>query len=264
MLAFNSNPFTWDESSKNIKSSVLEFTLQSDGEALEISGLKEPIEIYIPLPADNTPSGNVSNGTDYLFVKPSDGDSNIRYHMIVIPSHEMAISVRIRPEQQQLLQILISYNARPTTQSHNLSTVIPDYSSCVNLSETERRNEVFTNCTQDPYIILLSSAVTGHVGIHYLGIRYNGSHSRHTTPAEVRKRRSCGGPAGRMKRSCVDVKDPPTTPPPTPEIIIPKYDAKTDIKYWMSMTVSGCLYWSEAKQKWTGEGCQVRMRSAFG
>jgi hypothetical protein len=60
-----------------------------------------------------------------------------------------------------------------------------------------------------------------------------------------------------MKRGCVGVKDPPTTPAPTPLIIIPLYNSSTDVNYTMSVSVTGCLYWSEKKSKWTSEGCKV-------
>lgn len=56
---------------------------------------------------------------------------------------------------------------------------------------------------------------------------------------------------------CVEFKDPPTTPPPTPRVIIPEYDPSTDVNYTLSISMAACLYWSEAKEKWTSYGCRV-------
>ncbi|EDO48488.1 predicted protein, partial [Nematostella vectensis] len=35
------------------------------------------------------------------------------------------------------------------------------------------------------------------------------------------------------------------------------YNASTDVNYTMSVSMTGCLYWSNSKSKWAGEGCKV-------
>ena len=78
MLAFKDNPYTWDETSKNIKSSVIDFSLKAaDGSALEVSGLPEPVELFIPQKQETEDKGN-GTATVY-FAKPSDGSNNFRY-----------------------------------------------------------------------------------------------------------------------------------------------------------------------------------------
>lgn len=80
MLAFKDNPYTWDATSKNIKSSVIDFSLKAaDGETLEVSGLSKPVELFIPQKKRREDKGNTTNTTNPVyFAKPSDGENNLR------------------------------------------------------------------------------------------------------------------------------------------------------------------------------------------
>ena len=55
----------------------------------------------------------------------------------------------------------------------------------------------------------------------------------------------------------VGVKDPP--PKGSLSTVIPKYDPNTDVNYTLTITQSSCLYWSENIEKWTTEGCRVKL-----
>ncbi|XP_068684513.1 polycystin-1-like protein 2 [Montipora foliosa] len=239
MLSFNKNPFTWDKSAETVKSSVIDFKLKaSGGKAMNISGLQEPIELFIPItPKTNEPQKS-NDSEPHLFLKPSDGTSNIRFHRFSVSSPEVLVSITIKPEHGKTVDVFVNYKTKPTPQSHVFSTTIPNWSQ---------------NCSSNPYTFTFSSLVSNKTGFHFLGIQY----MRKSTESD-RTRRSCN-PSGqrRGKRSCVDVKDAPTTPAPTPIIVVPKYNMSTDLNYTLSISVSGCLYWSESKEKWTGEGCQV-------
>ena len=69
MQAVNFNPFTWDNSSKKIKSSVTSLNLQSgNGKKINVSNLDGDIEIVIPISSLPT---NTSNGTEHYFLKPN-------------------------------------------------------------------------------------------------------------------------------------------------------------------------------------------------
>ena len=82
MLAFKGNPYTWDASSKGIKSSVIDFSLKAaNGSSLEVSGLSKPVELFIP---QNEESGEKENtSTPVFFVKPSDGSNNMRWQFLL-------------------------------------------------------------------------------------------------------------------------------------------------------------------------------------
>lgn len=256
MLAFKNNPFTWDKSAQTVKSSVLDFKLKaSGGETLNISGLPEPVALFIPIASKEQPSDKDNSSAEILFAKPSNGTSNIRYHRFNISSHDVLVTIQIKPEKGRTMGIFVNYKTKPTPQSNIFNTTIPNFSTCTNMTRNSSNN---LNCSSDPYTFSFSSLISGHTGPHFLGIRYIKKNTENANIDSRRKRRSCGTYHGRVKRSCVDVKDAPTTPPPTPRIIIPTYNSSTDANYSLSISVSGCLYWSESQEKWTSEGCRVR------
>ncbi|KAL9952071.1 hypothetical protein ACROYT_G039275 [Oculina patagonica] len=226
MLTLKVNPYVWTNNSANIKSSVLSLDLKKqDGSPLNISGLSHPIELFIPEEEQEEVIKNDTAG--HLFVKPYNDSSAIRYHKIEIANE---FEFRIY------------------------------FSSCTNKSKIG-----YFNCTSNPYTFSVSSNVTGNIGVHFIGIRLGVDVDAQTAGLK-RKRavRSCTDTHGRQKRSCIGVKDPPTTPPPTPKIIVPQYDERTDVNYTMSVKMRSCLYWSEKKQTWTNEGCKIGWKTARG
>ena len=197
----------------------------------------------------NNPSDtNKTHG--HLFVKPSKDSSAIRYHKIVFNSDLETALVEIRPQKNTFFDVFVSAGVKPKPDNYTFRTRIPDVSSCSNV----KSGIGFLNCTSNPYTFSLSSIVTGYVGDHFIGIRL----ANETNEREKRSRalRPCMHSDGRQKRSCVGVKNPPTTPPPT-QRVVPQYDNRTDKNYTMTVKMGTCLYWSENKQNWTSEGCQV-------
>lgn len=248
------NPYWWTNRSGDIKSSVLSLDLKKqDGSRLNISGLSHPIELFIP---EENQTEEVKNDTKgILFVKPYNDNSDIRYHKIEIENEFESAFVKIRPENDSIFDVFVSSGTvKPTPENYTFRAKIPDYSSC---RDYEAGTGYF-NCAKDPYVFSLSSDITGDIGVHFIGIRLAlGVTGRRTRSQRSRIPRSCKDSHGRQKRSCVGVKDPPTTPPPTPGTIVPQYNERTDVNYTMSVTMRSCLYWSEKKQDWTSEGCKV-------
>lgn len=187
----------------------------------------------------------------------------IRYHQVVIPSKSASVFVEVKPEDGKSLEVYVSYKTRPTVEEYGFSVIIPNIEYC---------NDTGTgiNCSSEAYVFTVSSALTGHTGVHYVAIRFPEVEKDDATSSEeegkvdaLRVRRGCESHGGRQKRACVGVKDPPTTPPPTPKIVIPQYNETTDVNYTMSVTVTSCLYWSEKKQAWTDDGCKVKCSTLF-
>ena len=258
MLSFNKNPFTWDKSAKAVKSSVLDFKLKaSGGKTMNISGLSKPIELYIPLSDKGKESEKRNSSEQNLFLKPSDGTTNFRFHRFSVSSHDVLVTLKIYPDNGKRVDVFVNYKTKPTPQNNVFNTTIPDFSSCTNTTLLSSDSH---NCSSDPYAFTFSSLVSGQTGTHYLGIRYITEKTEADSKTESeRASRSCSPFHRRGKRSCVDVKDAPTTPAPTPRIIVPIYNHTTDVNYTLSISISGCLYWSESKETWTGEGCRVSL-----
>ena len=257
MLLLKQNPYTWDDSSEDISTLVLQFELKTGkGSRMNISDLEKPFELFLPI-TGQLESGN-NDSKDQLFVKP---DNTLRYHEVYIDSSDKTVFVKLQPQNYSAFDVFVSSGMRPTEENHNFSTRIPDFSSC-----STPDNEVgHQNCTSNPFVFAFSSALTGQTGLHFIGIRLansTASASKANRNLHEREARSCGQSTGRQKRSCVKVKDAPTTLPPT-EVVVPEFNASTDVSYTMQVTSPSCVYWSETKQAWTTEGCKVRHPKAI-
>ena len=259
MITFQSNPYTWDNSSMKVTSTVVEFSLKTSESSLDISGLRQPFELFIQ--TTKRKENPINPPRQHFFLKPSEGEENIRYHKISIPSDSAVAIIEIIPQKNISLEIYVSAGARPTLQSYGYTTNLPNSSPYCNYTLSGGN----INCSsKSPYTFYLSSSLTGNTGKHFIGIVMRSSSyaspENSTTGETVNpdSRPSCGSKSGREKRSCIGLKDPPTTPPPTPKNIMPTYSASNDVNYSISISVSGCLYWSVEKEKWTSEGCTVR------
>lgn len=245
------NPFTWDDSAKLIQSSVVDFSFKNrSGSILEVSGLNDPVELFIPITREGAKSRNRHD--EKYFAKPSDGSDNVRYHRINILSTDVLVDLEIKPENGKFFTVLVSPRIKPTPENYQLQFRVPDFSSCSTLNERITYRIESRNCSSNPYKVTLSYQITGKIGVHFIGIIYSGSPA-----SNIRMARSCGGLGKRQKRGCIGVKDPPTTPSPTPKIVVPQYNESTDVNYTMSVKITSCLYWSEKKQAWTNAGCRV-------
>ena len=203
-------------------------------------------------PVKNSGQVPPDNNKSY-FVKPSLNGS-MQYHIINIPGNEYALTIKLTPLSAVNLTLYMRYGSRPTVYEYNYTAVVPNFESC-----NVTRLAGFRNCTSDPYTVTVSSAVTGNVGIHYVGIFYKKppTTSENKTEARMRIRRDCFSSSGRQKRSlCVGVKDPPPTESTT-DTLVPIYDPATDVNYTMSVTTATCLFWNTTQQKWTSYGCKV-------
>ena len=246
LVAFKENPYTWDATAASVRSSVIDVTLRSrNGVGLKVANLSKAIALYIP-------SKNTKNATDtqqqprHLFVTRG----SVRYHALFIPSKEHVVTIRPAASDTQSLVVYIGFGFKPFPGNYTSVATLPDFSSC----RSDGKSERLINCTADPYMVKLVGYDPGH---YFIAISLPIVSSGTDIKPHDRGRRACRSSGGRGKRSCVEVKDPPTTPPPTPMVVVPKYNASTDVNYTLSITIGACLYWSEEKEKWTSEGCKV-------
>jgi len=236
----------------------MDVSIKTNGSYAHFSQLEEPFELFIPLKHQK------KQGKDKkFFVKWSNSFENVRYHKVDIPSDGAVAIIDIVPAENNFVDIFISAGFRPSPGNYTYSTYVPNYSNCRKVAsgaESQRCRSI------SPYRLLVSSSLTGASGEHYIGILLHKNSSRSvrkndtSTKGDVNKRHSrsiYNSRSGRKKRSCIEVKNPPNTLQPKPEIIKPPYNSTVDVNYTMSVWISSCLYWSKEKHQWTNEGCKV-------
>ena len=239
MQAFDFNPFTWDNSSKKIKSRVTSLELKSNsGEKINVSNLDNDIEILIPI---FSPPQNSTNGTQHSFLKPN--QISVRSYYAELTNVPVSLKLSMAKAGIQI-NLFIKFGKRPTINDfdHNFTMVFT--STCDNQTDANA-----TCFIRDSSVTVMPSKP----GFVYAGLL---SKSPNDESQHSRQRRSCFGNR-RKRRSCVGVKDPP--PKGSLSTVIPKYDSNTDVNYTLTITQSSCLYWSENTEKWTAEGCRVKI-----
>jgi hypothetical protein len=249
-MRFDDNPMTWDDSSKQISSSMVSFKLQDDGaNDMNVSGLPNYIDIYIPRKvSEETDSANT------YFMRNKVGA--MAYHKYNWTVEELPISILVVGKAIRS-DVYIKMDKRPLNGKDIVFKTIPDYSSC-----KQNDNGEPTDCVEDPFIITIDDSVVKESGLYYLGLRNIGVQNGE---AKTRKRRDCGS-SPRERRSCVQYKDPPPKPTSLPEgvvggelvPVVPKFDALLDTTYSLQTFKSPCMYWDKEKEIWTSEGCKVR------
>lgn len=290
IIEYPVNPFFWHRSSRAVKSSVIDVSIHTDtDEKMKLSVLENPINLFLPR---KNPDPNQFGARNYsavemnYYIKPGNTTNTteyLRYHKLVVPSPYVSVTMILIPQKGEYIEVFLRAKKRPTPLQHFFKTILPDLSSC---NDTNIKTFNVEACTSDPYKLEISSNKSGTVGIHYIGLRHvppkpdedflklnesilneikitflklfkknkkdaNNNMTSMENPCKSRNRR--------QKRSCVGVKDPPTTPPNI-ITLYPTFNPVTDIKYHLDSYLSSCLFWSEEEEKWKSDGCKVRNR----
>ena len=226
-------PFSWDPSSARVTTRVSSFELKNSiGHVLNITELKSPISIKIKN------NEGLANNSQPHYVGPY----RTVYHKINVTTPGMALILKVRPKNNATeFSVFVKYQERPSPSNSDLNTTIPNFSSC------SKASSGYANCSRDPYVMYVDSAHVNQTGYYFVGIKIKSSSS-----GKSRKRRCTG--QGRWKRSCVQYKEPPTTPA---TYNVPEY-LQRDENYTIQVLPAACLYWSTEMSKWTTEGCTVR------
>lgn len=246
MTAFTYNPFTWDNSSEAIQSSVTSLELESGiGKKINVSNLEEDIVIVIPLPNAVSNDADASTVTEHSFLKPS----KLSFRSYQAQLKNVPVTFEITVEKPNVvLDFFVKSGTRPTIEESDFKITLTFNSTCKNQTTDKLMNEPSSSCVvKNEFSVVPSNPGILYVGLLYMGAKNSSEHSR--------KRRSCFG-HGRQRRSCVGVKDPPLQGIFVKEVS--QYEPTKDLNYTIRITQSGCLYWSELLDKWTSDGCKVR------
>ena len=244
MLSIPFNPYTWDSTKQRVKSDVLALDLKDDTRKLiKVSNLSDNVIIVTPLQ-----NQTVSFENSRYFTQ----NDNLRSHVIDVEYENTLIMLEITPtEANTNLFVYLRYGQRPTTQEHDLNATVSKTEMCVWSAGAHGRKDGKTKCSQLTSPI---ETLAKRPGKYFLGVH---GYIRNGTNSHKREKRSCFGNR-RQKRSCVEVKDPPPTPPQGENVtVVPVYDSKSDHNYTLRVAHGSCVFWSEEKEKWITEGCRV-------
>ena len=245
MLSFSFNPYTWDSSKERVDSDVVTLQLKNNkGELIKVSNLSEDIVIITPL----KPGKNFTEKAKY-FTR----NDNLLFHEIEVRFGNTLLMMEINPQAPNVyLFAYMRFGQRPTSQDYDLNATISHDEKCVWMLSAHDKSEGQTVCSLNPHAPI--QVLAERPGKYFLGLKnYNAT----VNLSHKRDKRSCLG-GRRRKRSCVEVKDPPPTPPQGENVsVMPVYDSTTDQKYTLKVVLGSCVYWSEKFDKWKSSGCRV-------
>jgi len=242
MLSIPFNPYTWDSTMKRVKSNVLALDLKDNtSKLIKVSNLSDNVIIVTPLQKTRTVSFEYFTQNE-----------NLRFHVIDVEYENSLIMLEVTPtEASTNLFVYLRYGQRPTTQEHDLNATVSKTEKCVWSQGVHGRKDGKTKCSQLTSPIETLAKLPGK---YFLGVQ---GYNRSGVNSHKREKRSCFGNR-RQKRSCVEVKDPPPTPPQGRSVtVVPVYDSKWDQNYTLRVALGSCVFWSEEREKWITEGCRV-------
>ena len=244
MLSIPLNPYTWDSTKQRVNSYVLALDLKDDTRKLiKVSNLSDNVIIVTPL---QNKMVSFENGQYFTL------NNNLRFHVIDVEYENSLIMLEITPtDANTYLFVYLRYGQRPTTQEHDLNATVSKTEKCVWSASAHGGKDGKTKCSQLTGPI---ETLAKRPGKYFLGVQ---GYNRSGTNSHKREKRSCFRNR-RQKRSCVEVKDPPPTPPQGETVtVMPVYDSTSDQNYTLSVALGSCVFWSEEREKWITEGCRV-------
>ena len=247
MLSIPFNPFTWDRTRERVASNVLSLDLKDDKQnAVETSQLSSDVIIEIPLKPQRSPEKMT-----HFFTK----NNLTRLHEIIVDYENTTMQLEIAPKDKSVnLTIYVRFGHRPTIKKYDFNATISSNKRCIwsKLGQNSKNGCASNHLTS---IEILAKKP----GKYYLAVV---THSNSKKP-QKRWKRSCFGQR-RQKRSCVEVKSPPPTPPQGENVsVVPVYDPSTDHNYTLRVAMESCVYWSDMRQKWLTDGCKVSQRTVL-
>ena len=255
MTAMNDNPFTWDSSASQVSGQVVSLSFSSGSGKLDVSGLAEPMDIFVPR--------DTKIGPPEKFVYDPSAQSGWSFHRLMIDKNGTAVNIEIKNSAPFHVYVrrgmpprASSYGWKSTsdqpnnthenqTTSTNCSSdaksIIRDYNDSrfansplgwipLSISQvalsliplTVNKLTKSSNCTSDSLdysASLFMSDKEIHKGLYFIGIKYAGEN-------EVTNRNESEAEG-------------------------------VNITYTLRVYKSKCMYWNETKQKWKSNGCEV-------
>ncbi|KAL9967119.1 hypothetical protein ACROYT_G025287 [Oculina patagonica] len=246
MLSIPFNPYTWDSTKQRVNSDVLALDLKDERQRLiKVANLSDNVMVFTPFKPHTV---TVVENSQFFT-----NNNNLRFHEIAIEFGDTLVILEITPsEVQTYLFVYMRYGQRPTTKEYDLNATVSSNSRCIWTLTAHGKKDGKTECSFNQSLPITTLAK--RPGKYFLGVQ---SFKIGVTNSHKRKKRSCFGNR-REKRSCVEVKDPPPTPPQSKNVtVVPVYDSKTDQNYTLRVALGSCVYWSEKREMWITDGCHA-------
>ena len=245
MLSIPFNPYTWHSTKNRVNSDVLALDLKDETrKVIRLANLSDSFKVVTPL----KPQEAIAENSHYFT-----NNDHLRFHEIDVEYEDTLIILEITPGEPSInLFVYMRYGQRPTIKEHDLNATVSSKGRCVWIPSAHDTKDDKTECSLNHLTPIKTLAK--RPGKYFLGVQsYNGSANN----SHRRKIRSCFGNR-REKRSCVKVKDPPPSPPQSKNVtVVPVYDSYTDQNYTLRVALGSCVYWSEEREMWITDGCQV-------
>ncbi|XP_028399329.1 LOW QUALITY PROTEIN: polycystic kidney disease protein 1-like 2 [Dendronephthya gigantea] len=290
LTLFDKNPFTWDNSSENVTSNVIDIVVESKSLNMSSSNLTEDITLTIT----RDPS-LIKDANNSFYLKPLELNETsktrdyLKFHCFTRRSNYTAMNFEMKPED-----VGISYNVfmkkggKPDVKAGDYEFVykLPDFSTCkvgndsVYASQSQSGNAKPvhidpTKCAKDLYTVFVSNLDFNGTGEYCFAVQHTEQFHNETYPdpessfsSRNRRSVSCEVGARRVRRSCVIIPPAPpkpTDPPGKLKILVADnlgFDGKffhpnQTPNYNLTMFESSCIFWDVVNETWKGEGCKV-------
>ena len=167
-LATASNPFSYSDSAKAIKSGVVTLSYSNpDGSPKEVSNTSEPIDIRTAgKPELAPPSSNFTVWAPVAEVS----ELPMAYHRIQINSNDSSLHIVLRPmDEITFFQVFVAYKYFPNETLYNFTQIIPttDNVTLAEAKDEQARDEL-------KFTVFVPPELTRFNGTYYVGIKVTG------------------------------------------------------------------------------------------
>ena len=128
MTSVNFNPYTWDQSSEAIQSSVTSLELKSGKSKINVSNLHEDIVIIIPISSQSKSDGNESERSDHRFLKPN--KMVVHSYYAELPNIPVTMEMSIQETGVVIVELFIRLGSRPTVDNYDYNFTISFEQTC--------------------------------------------------------------------------------------------------------------------------------------
>ena len=241
MITYTFNPQASRNNTDQVNSNIVSIDLKdNNGQALQIKGLPDHIVIEIPVSQN---SGNTTPPTEHFL-----NAGLIQYHIIHVQRPQTSVKFSTWVCSQASVTAYIRYGEKPSDLVFDDVVVLP---SKGNSSGLHCRNG--DDNLRDIWI------AAERRGRYYVGLSL-GNEGKETFQSS-RKRRSVSPESPSRRDQCIKFKPPPPISPGPAELVVvnPEYDPAKSANYSVQVNTFWCAYWDEAEERWSSEGCKVRL-----